>query len=180
MLLSPLFVIIGIWVVFDDGWPIFYVQKRVGRYNVDFNLLKFRSMYKRPSEGMQLTVGNDPRITRSGRFIRKYKIDELPQLINVLFGQMSLVGPRPEVRKYVNLYSLEQLQVLQIRPGITDFASLKYRNENDILATSNNPEETYIQEVMPDKLELNLEYIRNNSPLKDIQLILQTLKVIIK
>ena len=148
--------------MFDSAGPIFYIQKRVGLNGKEFNLFKFRSMRVNADKLGLLTVGGrDSRITNSGYILRKYKLDEFPQLLNVLKGEMSLVGPRPEVRKYVDLYTSDQRQVLQVRPGITDEASIKYKNENDLLALSDNPEKTYIQEIMPAKLELNKKFIQN-------------------
>ena len=165
-----------LWVKFDSAGPIFYIQKRVGLNGNDFNLFKFRSMRVNADKLGLLTVGGrDPRITNSGYIIRKYKLDELPQLFNVLKGEMSLVGPRPEVRKYVDLYTSDQRQVLQVRPGITDEASIKYKNENDLLAISENPEKTYIEEIMPAKLELNKKYIQNPSMVNYFSIILRTI-----
>ena len=145
ILLSPLFIILTIWIKCDSTGSVFYRQIRVGRNNRDFQLLKFRSM----------RVGwRDPRITRSGYYIRKYKLDEFPQLINVLKGDMSLVGPRPEVRKYVDLYTAEQRRVLAVRPGITDYASIVYMDENRLLGQSSNPDKTYVEDIMPAKIKL--------------------------
>lgn len=175
VLLSPLFLVLAICIIADSEGGVFYRQTRVGKGNKDFRLYKFRSMYTASDKKGLLTVSNhDSRITRVGYFIRKYKLDELPQLINVLTGDMSFVGPRPEVRKYVDLYTEEQMHVLDIRPGITDAASIKYRNENEILATQENPEQYYIEHIMPDKLAINLEYVRHHSVGKDIQLIWET------
>jgi lipopolysaccharide/colanic/teichoic acid biosynthesis glycosyltransferase len=155
LILLPLFLFLGIWISMESRGGVFYKQIRVGRNGVDFKLWKFRSMVPDADKKGLLTVGGrDPRITRAGYFLRKYKLDELPQLINVLLGDMSLVGPRPEVRKYVDLYSDEQRKVLSVRPGITDHASLEYFEENELLAKSDNPEETYIKDVMPAKLTL--------------------------
>ncbi|WP_390894675.1 sugar transferase [Porphyromonas endodontalis] len=180
LVLSPLFLFVAIWVALDSKGPVFYKQLRVGRNNVDFYLYKFRSMHINAEKLGLITVGGrDARITRSGYYIRKFKIDELPQLINVLLGDMSLVGPRPEVRKYVSLYTEEQLHVLSVRPGITDAASIKYRNENDLLAEHPNPEAYYIQYIMPDKLQCNLEYIATWSLGRDLNLIFQTFFAII-
>ena len=143
LLLSPLFLIVAIWIRLDSPGPVFYRQTRVGRYNKDFRLLKFRSMRVGSDKKGLITVGGrDPRVTRSGYWIRKYKLDELPQLINVFKGDMSLVGPRPEVRKYVDLYTTEQLHVLDVRPGITDMASIRYRNENTSSASTSNTSPT--------------------------------------
>jgi lipopolysaccharide/colanic/teichoic acid biosynthesis glycosyltransferase len=179
LVLLPVFVIISLLIIINNGFPVFYLQKRVGKNNEDFHLFKFRTMYKDADKKGLLTVGGrDPRITPIGYYLRKYKLDELPQLFNVLFGSMSLVGPRPEVRKYVDLYDAEQRKVLNVRPGITDYASLEYFHENDLLAASKNPEETYIKEVMPAKLELNKKYIREVGLATDIKIIFRTLKKI--
>ncbi len=176
LVLSPLFVLIALWIALDSGGGVFYKQLRVGRYNKDFKLYKFRSMRVGADKAGLLTVGGrDARITKPGYFIRKYKIDELPQLLNVLKGDMSLVGPRPEVRRYVALYNPQQLQVLSVRPGITDTASIKYRNENELLAAQADPETYYITTIMPDKLRLNLEYIAARSFCRDIQTIVKTI-----
>ncbi len=162
ILLIPVFLIIAIFILADSGTPVFFRQSRVGRGNRDFFLLKFRTMRSGAELGGSLTVGSsDSRITRTGLFLRKYKLDELPQLFNVLKGDMSLVGPRPEVRKYVDLYTPEQLSVLQLRPGITDYASLEYFSENELLGKAVDPEQTYIREIMPAKLALNRRYIEN-------------------
>lgn len=180
IVLSPLFMILAIWIKLDSKGPIFYKQSRVGQYNKDFLLYKFRSMRVGSDKKGLITVGNrDPRITRSGYFIRKYKLDEFPQLINVLIGDMSLVGPRPEVRKYVDLYTEEQMHVLDVKPGITDLASIRYRNENEILENAENPDEYYINVVMQDKLKINLEYISNHSFWYDIALIFKTFWAIV-
>mgnify|MGYP004451262249 FL=1 len=180
LLLSPLFVIMAVWIKCDSRGPVFYRQVRVGRGGRDFRLYKFRSMVTDADKGSLITVGGrDPRITRSGYFIRKYKLDELPQLINVLLGDMSLVGPRPEVRRYVDMYTAEQLHVLDVRPGITDMASIKYRNENELLADAADPEEYYVNVIMPDKLRINLEYVRHHSFWFDLKLIFSTFREIV-
>ena len=174
--LAPVFVVMAIWIKLDSRGPVFYRQTRVGRYGRDFRIFKFRSMRVGSDNGLQITVGEkDPRITRFGYFIRRYKIDELPQLINVFLGDMSIVGPRPEVRKYVDLYSEEQRKVFQVRPGITDLASIKYRNENELLSQVDDPDTYYIDVIMPDKLAINLEYIRHQSFMGDIKIIFNTL-----
>ncbi|MBQ2376201.1 MAG: sugar transferase [Bacteroidales bacterium] len=176
LILSPLFIFISLWVGLSSKGGVFYKQIRVGRNNKDFKLYKFRSMRVNSDKQGLLTVGSkDSRITKAGYFIRKYKIDELPQLFNVLKGDMSFVGPRPEVRRYVDLYSEEQMKVLSVRPGITDPASIKYRNENDILSSASNPEEYYIQHIMPDKLKINIDYINKRTFVKDIKIIFQTI-----
>lgn len=181
LFLSPLFLVLAIWIKIDSSGPVFYKQSRVGRNNKDFLLYKFRSMRIGSDKYGLITVGGrDPRVTRSGYFIRKYKLDELPQLINVLKGDMSLVGPRPEVRKYVDLYTDEQRKVLSVRPGITDYASIEYVDENILLEKSNNPERTYIEEIMPHKLELNMRYIANPSVSEYLKVIYLTVKKIIR
>ena len=180
LLLSPLFLIVAIWIRLDSPGPVFYRQTRVGRYNKDFRLLKFRSMRVGSDKKGLITVGGrDPRVTRSGYYIRKYKLDELPQLINVFKGDMSLVGPRPEVRKYVDLYTPEQLHVLDVRPGITDMASIRYRNENELLEQAADPEQFYRDTVMQDKLRINLEYVSDHSFFNDIKIILMTFKAVV-
>ena len=181
LLLSPLFLIIAIWVKADSPGPVFYRQTRVGRGNRDFKLFKFRSMRVGSDKKGLITVGGrDPRVTRSGYYIRKYKLDELPQLINVFIGDMSLVGPRPEVRKYVDLYTPQQLHVLDVRPGITDLASIRYRNENELLAQACDPEQYYREVVMQDKLRINSEYMADRSFFKDIKIIFLTFKAIVE
>lgn len=175
IVLSPLFLILAIWIKCDSKGPVFYRQVRVGRYNKDFRIFKFRSMRVGSDKGSLVTVGgHDPRITRSGYFIRKFKLDELPQLINVFIGDMSLVGPRPEVRHYVDYWTPEQLHALDVRPGITDPASIRYRNENELLEKAEDPERYYIDVIMQDKLKLYLEYVENHSFLYDIKLIFKT------
>ena len=162
ILLLPFFLIISLAIVIDSLGGIFYTQKRVGKNNRNFRLIKFRTMRSDADKQGGLTIGvRDSRITRTGFFLRKYKLDELPQLINVLKGEMSLVGPRPELRKYVDLYSEEQKKVLAVRPGITDIASLEYINENEILGVSADPEGTYIEQIMPAKLELNRKFLED-------------------
>ena len=178
--LAPFLILITIIIKADSKGPVFYIQKRVGKGNKDFRLFKFRSMRIDSDISGLLTVGNkDPRITSSGYYLRKYKLDEIPQLYNVLKGEMSFVGPRPEVRKYVELYNEYQMKVLEVKPGITDLASIKYRNENEILADSDDPEGLYTNEIMPDKIKINLEYISDRSLLKDIRIIIKTLKAVI-
>ena len=177
---SPLFVILAIWIKCDSIGPVFYKQVRVGRNNMDFQLFKFRSMRVGSDKKGLITVGgHDPRITRSGYYIRKYKLDEFPQLINVFKGDMSLVGPRPEVRKYVDMYTEEQMHVLDVRPGITDLASIRYRNENELLERVNDPDKYYVEVIMPDKLRINLEYVARHSFTFDIRLIFQTFRAIV-
>lgn len=179
LFLCPLFAIVGIWIKADSPGPVFYKQRRVGRGGREFGLYKFRSMAVGADRKGLITVGGrDPRVTNAGYFIRKYKLDELPQLINVFVGDMSFVGPRPEVPRYVRLYTAEQKRVLSVRPGITDPASIKYRNENELLATVDEPEQYYREVILPDKLRLSIEYIGRQSFFGDIRIILQTFKVI--
>lgn len=167
-------------IVINSGLPIFYFQTRVGKDNLDFKLFKFRTMYTDADKKGLLTVGGrDPRVTPVGYYLRKFKLDELPQLFNVLFGSMSLVGPRPEVRKYVEMYNEEQKRVLEVKPGITDYASLEYINENELLAKSENPEQTYINEIMPAKLKLNMRYIQETGLLTDLTIITRTVQKIV-
>ena len=181
LVLSPLFILVAVWIKLDSDGPVFYRQVRVGRYNKDFRIFKFRSMRVGSDKGSLVTIGGrDPRVTRSGYFIRKYKIDELPQLINVFIGDMSLVGPRPEVRHYVNYWTPEQMHVLDVRPGITDPASIKFRNENELLEKADDPEKFYIEVIMQEKIELYLHYVKNASLGYDIKLIFQTFCAIIK
>ncbi|HIS95104.1 MAG TPA: sugar transferase [Candidatus Ventricola gallistercoris] len=179
--LWPLYLIIALAIVIDDPGPVFYRQVRVGRGGKPFRIFKFRSMVvDADKKGLAITVGNDRRITRVGAFLRKTKLDELAQLINVLCGQMSFVGPRPEVPRYVELYTPYQRQVLLVRPGITDYASIAYRNENDLLDAAQDPERMYIEQIMPAKIELNMKYLREISPAADIRLILKTVEAVVR
>ena len=181
IVLSPVFLILAIWIKCDSEGPVFYRQVRVGRWNKDFRIFKFRSMRVGADKGSLVTIGGrDPRITRSGYFIRKFKFDELPQLINVLVGDMSLVGPRPEVRHYVDYYTPEQMHVLDVRPGITDPASIKFRNENELMEKAEDPEKYYIEVIMQEKIKLYLEYVEKHNFLYDLGLILKTFWVIFK
>ena len=175
LILSPLFILLSIFIVLDSKGPIFFRQERIGKNEVPFRIFKFRSMYVDSDKKGLLTIGDkDNRVTRIGQFLRKTKLDELPQLINVLLGDMSFVGPRPEVKKYVDLYSTEQKNIFKVRPGITDVASLEYIDEVELLAKSNDPEKTYIDEIMPHKLSLNLDYLKNRTLLSDIVLMIRT------
>ena len=181
IVLSPLFGVLAIWIKMDSKGPVFYRQVRVGRNNKDFRIIKFRSMRVGADKGSLVTIGgHDPRITRSGYFIRKFKFDELPQLINVFVGDMSLVGPRPEVRHYVDYWTQEQMHVLDVRPGITDPASIKFRNENELMEKAEDPEKYYIEVIMQEKIKLYLEYVEKHSFLYDIGLIIKTIWVIFK
>ncbi|MCX6291719.1 MAG: sugar transferase [Bacteroidetes bacterium] len=160
IILSPVFLIISVFVIVGSKGGVLFLQNRVGKNGVDFTLWKFRTMRIDSEKTGQITVGKkDPRITGAGYFLRKFKLDELPQLVNVLVGQMSLVGPRPEVRKYVDLYSEKQRKVLTVKPGITDYASIEYADENELLGKSTDPLKTYVEEIMPDKIILNMKYI---------------------
>jgi len=180
LVLSPVFLVMAVWIKLDSKGPVFYRQVRVGRNNKDFRIFKFRSMRVGSDKGSLVTIGGrDPRITKSGFFIRKYKLDEFPQLINVFLGQMSLVGPRPEVRHYVDYWTEEQMQVLDVRPGITDPASIKFRNENELMEQAEDPEKYYIEVIMQQKIALYLEYVRDHSFWGDIVLIFKTVKVVL-
>lgn len=180
IILSPILLLIALLVAISSRGGIFYKQSRVGRNNNDFKVFKFRTMYTGADKKGLLTVGGkDSRITRVGYYLRKYKLDELPQLLNVFSGSMSFVGPRPEVRRYVDLYSEAQKKVLSVKPGITDYASIEYFSENDLLAGSPDPETTYIQQIMPAKLALNKKYIAEAGLLTDVKIILRTLKRVI-
>ena len=181
ILLTPVWMIVAIAIKLDSKGPVFYRQVRVGLHNKDFRIFKFRSMRVGADKGSLVTIGGrDPRITRSGYFIRKFKFDELPQLINVFVGDMSLVGPRPEVRHYVDYWTPEQMHVLDVRPGITDPASIKFRNENELMEQAEDPEKYYIKVIMQEKLKLYLEYVENHSFWGDIGLIFKTFWVIVK
>jgi lipopolysaccharide/colanic/teichoic acid biosynthesis glycosyltransferase len=176
VVLVPGFCVVAAIIKLDDGGPVFYRQRRVGRHGNPFWMLKFRTMTVRPDQdGPVLTVGRDPRITRAGAWLREWKIDELPQLINVLLGEMSLVGPRPEVPRYVELYSEEQARVLSLKPGITDAASIAYRRESEVLSLCDDPEAYYIQTIMPDKIRINLDYAAQATIWSNIKIILATL-----
>ena len=180
IVLSPLFLILAIWIKLDSKGPVFYRQVRVGYKNKDFRIFKFRSMRVGADKGSLVTIGgHDPRVTKSGYFIRKFKFDELPQLINVFLGDMSLVGPRPEVRHYVEYWTPEQVHVLDVRPGITDPASIKFRNENELMEQADDPEKYYIEVIMQEKIKLYLEYVEKHSFFYDLGLIFKTFFVII-
>ena len=181
LFLGPLFLIVALWIVIDDPGTVFYRQQRVGKDGKDFGLLKFRSMRIGADQMSLITIGDrDPRVTRAGYYLRKLKIDELPQLWNVLVGDMSLVGPRPEVRRYVDLYTPEQRQVLSVRPGITDYASIEYIDENRLLAASKDPDRTYIEQIMPAKIALNMRYINHRTIGEYMRIILLTITKIIR
>jgi len=179
VLLSPLLLAIALWIRLDSPGPALYRQQRVGRHGVPFNILKFRTMAKRGSEGPQLTVGRDPRITRAGHVLRRYKLDELPQLINVVLGTMSLVGPRPEVPRYVACYPpAVRATVLSVAPGITDLASILYKEENALLGQTADPERVYVETILPVKLEYYQRYVRERSFWLDLRIIFKTLAAV--
>ncbi len=181
IILSPVFLLLSVWVLSSSAGGVFYRQKRAGRNGLPFMLIKFRTMRPGSDRSGQLTIGErDPRITRAGYFLRRYKLDELPQLINILKGEMSFVGPRPEVPEYTTLYTEDQKKVLKVRPGLTDEASLAYINENEILGKSPDPVKTYVEEIMPAKLRLNLEYLERRTIFSDIGVILRTLSRIFR
>jgi len=181
IVLLPVFVLIGVWIKFDSTGPVFFLQKRVGRYGHLFNIIKFRTMYVQSGKGLDLTIGKDIRITVVGNFLRRYKLDELPQLINVLNGSMSLVGPRPEVPRYITYYPCEILAlVLSVRPGITDWAAIEYKDENALLAEFSDPERIYIDQVLPTKLEIYVRYVRKRNFWVDLHIIFRTISVLIR
>ena len=176
IILSPIFLIIALLIKKESDGPVFFKQIRVGEKGKHFKILKYRTMVVDAEKlGRQITVGNDSRITKVGGFLRKYKLDELPQLINVFKGDMSLVGPRPEVPKYVEMYNEEQRKVLEVKPGITDLASIRYKDENELLGTAEDPDDMYINTIMPDKLALNIEYINKSNIFLDIYIIFKTI-----
>lgn len=180
LLIIPLF-IIALVIVIDSKGGVFFIQERIGKNSKPFGIYKFRTMKPASDNLGLLTVGSaDSRITRIGYYLRKYKLDELPQLLNVLIGDMSIIGPRPEVPKYVALYSDEQKRVLEVKPGISDLASIEYMDENELLAKSDNPEKTYIEVIMPAKLQLGIKYIQNQSFIFDIKIIIKTMSKILK
>lgn len=180
ILLSPFMIIIAILIKLDSKGSVFFKQVRVTKNGREFKIFKYRTMKVGSDKYSQITVGKDNRITKIGSFLRKYKLDEIPQLINVLIGDMSLVGPRPEVPKYVALYTDEQKEILKVRAGITDYASIEFSNENDILADEADPEKAYIEKIMPKKIELNKKYLSEISVITDIKIILLTIKKILK
>ena len=180
ILFIPLGIILSLCIIIDSRGGVFYKQERVGLNGAVFTILKFRSMFVKTDSNSSLTVGNDRRITRMGRLIRKLKLDEFPQFLNVIAGQMSVVGPRPEVKEFVDLYSDSQREILRVKPGITDEASLAYFDENNMLSNSSNPKLTYIEEIMPRKIEINLKYISDKSWYSDGIVILKTFSKILR
>lgn len=178
---SPFFLLLALAVKLDSKGPVFYRQVRVGRYGRDFRIFKFRTMVQNADKiGLSLTVGDDPRITRVGRFIRRCRLDEFSQLLNVLGGSMSLVGPRPEVRRYVNAYAPEYMATLLVRPGITAPSSIAFKDEDKLLEASSDPEKAYVEQVLPPKMKLNLEYLKNISLWGDIKILFQTAAAVLK
>ncbi len=178
---SPFFLLLALAVKIDSKGPVFYRQVRVGRYNQDFKIFKFRTMVQDADKiGPPLTVGDDPRVTKVGRFIRKLRLDEFSQLLNVLDGSMSLVGPRPEVRKYVDAYSPEYMATLLIRPGITATSSIAFKDEDRLLNAAEDPEKVYVEQILPPKMAYNLEYMKNISLLNDIKIMFQTIGAVLK
>jgi lipopolysaccharide/colanic/teichoic acid biosynthesis glycosyltransferase len=180
LVLSPLFVAVAVWIKVDSRGPVFFRQQRVGKDGVPFNIIKFRTMFDDAYES-PLTIGNDRRITPVGRFLRRHKLDEFPQLINVIGGSMSLVGPRPEVPRYVDCYPPEvRSQVLSVAPGITDWASIYYKEENSLLSRATNPEQAYLDTILPAKLKYNLRYVHERSFWNDIRIIFTTLFLLVR
>lgn len=181
ILFLPLLLIIALVLKIESKGPVFYLQSRVGKHNTDFKIFKFRTMYVGSDKKGLLTVGDrDPRVTNVGYFLRKYKLDELPQLINVFIGNMSFVGPRPEVRKYVDYYSNSDKEILSVKPGITDYASIEFRDEAELLKTTDNPEKLYVETIMPQKIILNKKYINDVSIFNDFKIIVKTIEAIVK
>lgn len=181
LLLLPVFILIALLIKLDSKGPVFFRQKRVGKNNKDFKIFKFRTMYLESDKKGLLTIGEkDPRVTKIGCYLRKFKLDELPQLINVFLGDMSFVGPRPEVRFYVDFYTEKQKKILNVKPGITDLASIEFRNENELLNKQSNPKQYYIDEILPKKIEINLNYLKSRSLIYDYLIIFKTFKSIIK
>ena len=181
LLLAPLFVAIALWIKLDSPGPVFYRQQRVGRGGVPFSIFKFRTMVTRSGDARQLTVGRDPRITGAGHFLRHYKLDELPQLLNVLQGSMSLVGPRPEVPRYVDCYPPQvRSLVLSVAPGITDWASILYKEESAILGKASDPERAYVETILPTKLDYYVRYVRERSFWLDLRILWRTLVAIVR
>ena len=180
IILLPFMLIIAILIKIDSKGPVFFKQIRVTKNGKEFKIFKYRTMKAGSDKYSQITVGKDERITKIGSFLRKYKLDEIPQLINVLIGDMSLVGPRPEVPKYVALYTDEQKEILKVKAGITDYASIEFSDENDLLASEEDPEKEYIEKIIPKKIELNKKYLSEISVLTDIRIILLTIKKILK
>ncbi|KAF5064296.1 sugar transferase [Proteiniclasticum sp. QWL-01] len=177
VLLSPFLAVIALLVRLTSPGPVLFLQERVGKNGKPFRIMKFRTMVEGAEEmGLKITVGNDARVTRVGETLRKFKLDELPQILNIVKGEMSFVGPRPEVPKYVAHYTQEQKKVLSIKPGVTDLASIKYRKESELLGQSQDPEKTYLEEIMPEKLRINLDYVERASLAYDLRLLWMTVR----
>lgn len=166
----------SLWILLESKGGVFYKQERIGQFGQPFKMFKFRSMRKDADKLGKLTVGRDPRITNSGHFLRRFKLDEFPQFINVLKGEMSIVGPRPEVKEFVDLYTDEQRKILNVKPGITDYASIEYFNENELLGNSEDPHKTYIEIIMPTKIEMNKKYLNNPTISTDLKIMWATFK----
>jgi len=180
ILLLPLFIVISIFIAIESNGGVFFIQERVGKNGIHFKIYKFRTMVVTPTEAHRLTIRNDKRITKVGRILRISKLDELPQLFNVIIGNMSIVGPRPEIPEYVKYYNQEQSKILSIKPGITDIASIEFSDESDILAEVINPEQYYISYIMPRKIDLNLVYLQNKNLKNYFKIIFETIKIIFK
>jgi lipopolysaccharide/colanic/teichoic acid biosynthesis glycosyltransferase len=181
LIFFPFGFLISLAILIESKGGVFYRQERIGKNGVPFRMLKFRSMRPEADKAGKLTVGmRDPRITRSGYFIRKYKLDEFPQFINVLKGEMSIVGPRPEVKEFVDLYTIEQQRILSVKPGITDYASLEYFKENELLGKAADPRKTYVDEIMPAKIELNMKYLNNPGIMQDLGIMWRTFVKIVR
>jgi lipopolysaccharide/colanic/teichoic acid biosynthesis glycosyltransferase len=180
LLLTPIFGVVAVFIAMESKGGVFFKQERIGKNGKPFLIFKFRTMYADAAKRGLLTVGDrDPRVTPIGYWLRKYKLDELPQLLNVLLGDMSLVGPRPEVQRYTDLYTAEQRKILAVQPGITDYASIEYANESELLAKAADPEHFYIHTIMPAKIALNQRYIAEVGLFTDFKIILQTIFKII-
>lgn len=180
MILMPLFFIISVWIKMDSSGPILFRQARIGRFGKPFRIFKFRTMIAdAESRGPQITAGDDPRITRAGSFLRRYKLDELPQLLNVFIGDMSIVGPRPEVPRYVEMFHDQYKDLLAVKPGLTDYAAIEFRDEEKVLNQYANPEDGYIKEILPKKIELYQKYLLERNLKTDIKVVLLTLKKIL-
>lgn len=181
LILTPFFLLISLLILIDSGYPIFFTQTRVGKHGKDFTILKFRTMFVDSEKLGSLTLGNsDKRVTKIGGFLRKYKLDELPQLFNVINGSMSFVGPRPELRNYVELFKTEYQDILKVKPGITDYASIKYYNESELLKDTINPEEIYTENILPDKIKLCKKYVKEHNLVIDIKILFNTILLYFK
>lgn len=181
ILLLPVFILITVIILMESGLPVFFLQERVGKHNKPFNIIKFRTMIRNADKlGLSISVNQDSRITSAGRFLRKFKLDELPQLINVLVGHMSIVGPRPEVRRYTDFYPDEYERILEVKPGITDYASIMFRDEAALLKSQGDAESIYVKQIMPEKIRLYKQYIEEMSFSTDLKIIFSTIRAIFK